>query len=529
MPNSSGSGSGFASSAGRDLVYGPEARRRGVGTKLSELAIGAIFLTALVLVTVAWIGYSRPFDPKQQPPPAVALDGATTRAAAHLPHFQGSVVVVTYHAVSDHDHSGSTLNRRLFGEHIAALAAAGYHTVRLADVERLVAHQSVRLPPKAILLTFDDGTLTDWTTVDPVLKAFHFNAVAFLTTGKMVAAGTPSYYLSTRQVQALAATGRWEFGAHGHNLHELVRVPHDIQPAMSNLILVHGRPETLAEWSARVNADLAKSQAFFRRVLGHPVSVFAYPYGETGSTGNAPQMVKLLPGMLQRAGFDAAFVGENVPTEHVDALSSMSPRWTLDRIGVRATTSVTDLLSLIKGAVPVALPRDLVRLPWIGDLATCKRRASSLTVASDGYGTCLVGGVNTSQWVDYTLRTDISGLSRRAAAVIAVRDGAGAGHRGRLEVVIGESVVIVREQIGDQSRRVLAKTRLPGTVGGARQIQIVVRRDRAVIHIGGVNPFRVAFDRRLAEGGVKFTIASEGGRHAIVFRIPTLSATPRPK
>jgi hypothetical protein len=150
-------------------------------------------------------------------------------------------------------------------------------------------------------------------------------------------------------------------------------------------------------------------------------------------------------------------------------------------------------------------------------------------VASDGYGTCLLGEVNTSQWIDYTLRTDLSGLNRRAAAVIAVRDGAGAGHRGRLEVVIGESVVIVREQIGDQNRRVLAKTRLPATAGGARQVQIVVRRDRAVIHIGGMSPLRVAFDRRLAEGGVKFTIASEGGRHAIVFRKPTLTATPRPK
>lgn len=506
------------------LQYGPAAPGGGVVTKLSQLVIGAVFLAALVLVTIAWIGYSRPFDPGQQAPAVVRLDQSTVQVAAGLPHYPGSVVAVTYHAVSDHDHSGSTVTRRLFGEHIAALAAAGYRTVRLADVERLVAHQPVKLPPKALLLTFDDGTLTDWTTVDPVLKAYHFNAVAFLTTGKMVAPGTPSYYLSSRQVRALAATGRWEFGAHGHDLHELVPVPHDIQPAMSNLILVHGRPETLAEWSVRVNADLAKSQSFFRHVLGHSVSAFAFPYGETGRTGNAPQMVKLLPGMLQRAGFDAAFVGENVPTEHVDALSPMSQRWALDRIGVRATTSVTDLLSLIKGAVPVALPHNLLKLPWIGDLAACKRRSAALTVASDGYGTCLLGEVNTSQWVDYTLRAHISGLSRRAAAVIAVRDGAGAGHRGRLEVVIGESVVIVREQIGDQNRRVLAKTRLPATVGGARDVEIVVRRDHAAVHIGGMSPLRVAFDRRLAEGGVKFTIASEGGRHAIVFRNPTLTA-----
>jgi biofilm PGA synthesis lipoprotein PgaB len=502
----------------------PTRRTRGPFGRLTAAVNGTVFVAALALVLVVWVTVSRPFDPPQQAPVPVRLDGATARAAAGLPGYPGSVVVLTYHAVSDGDHAGSTLTRQLFGEHLAALAAAGYRTVRLADVERLIAHQPVSLPPKALLLTLDDGTLTDWTTVDPMLKRYGFTAVAFLTTSKMVAAGTPSYYLSTRQLRALRATGRWEFGSHSHAMHEQVPVPGDLAPALGNRILVHGRLESADAWRSRVRADLAKSQAFFRRVFGRPASAFSYPFGDTGSMGNAPALARELPGLLRAAGFGVAFVGENVPTEHVNAVSAQSPRWTLDRIGVRATTSVSDLLEMVRGAVPVAPPHDLADLGWLGDLASCGHRPGALVLRSDGYGTCMLGGVNTSQWVDYTLRTRLTGVNRHAAAVIAVRDGAGAGHRGRVEIVIGESSIVVRQQIGDAARVVLAKAALPASRTG-RTVRIRVHRDTAEVTVDG-RSLRATFDRRLHEGGIKFAIAADGGHRIVVYERPTLTPDP---
>jgi poly-beta-1,6-N-acetyl-D-glucosamine N-deacetylase len=496
-------------------------RRPSWSVRLARTATGTIFIASLAVVVLVWVTVSRPFDPHQRPPVPAIIDAATTRAAAELPAYPGTVVTLTYHAVSDDDHAGSTLTRRLFSQHMAALAAAGYHTVRLADVEQLISHQPVRLPAKSLLLTFDDGTLTDWTTVDPVLKKYHFNAVAFLTTSKIVTAGTPSYYLSTRQLRALRANGRWEFGSHSHALHSAAPVPGDLAPPMSNRILVHGHEESMAGWRSRVGADLAKSQRFFRQVFGRPASAFSYPFGDTGSTGNTPAIATAMPGVLKDAGFGAAFVGENVPTEHVNAISAQSARWTLERIGVRATTSVADLLELIRDAVPVAPPKTLAGLPWLGDLATCRRRRVSLAVTSDTYGTCLLSGVNTSQWVDYTLVTAVRGVSRHASAVISVRDGAGAGHRGRLEIVLGESSLVVREQIGDASRVVLARTRLsPG--GAVRRIQILLRRDTADVRAGSAGHLKVVFDRRLHEGGVKFAVAADSGRHTVVYDAPDL-------
>lgn len=496
-------------------------RRPSWSVRVARTATGTVFLASLAAVILIWITLSRPFDPSQRPPVPAHIDAATTRAAASLPAYPGTVVTLTYHAVSDVDHAGSTLTRRLFSQHLAALAAAGYHTVRLSDVEKLISHQPVRLPAKSLLLTFDDGTLTDWTTVDPVLKKYHFNAVAFITTSRIVAAGTPSYYLSTRQLRALRASGRWEFGSHSDALHSLVPVPGDLAPPMGNRILVRGHEESMAGWRARVGADLARSQRFFQHVFGRSASAFSYPFGDTGSTGNTPAIARAMPGVLSDAGFGAAFVGENVPTEHVNAISAQSARWTLERIGVRATTSVSDLLEMIRSAVPVAPPKELADLAWMGDLATCRSRPAALAVSSDTYGTCLLSGVNTSQWVDYTLLTGVRGASRHAAAIISVRDGAGAGHRGRVEIVLGESSLIVREQIGDASRVVLARATLPPG-GAVRNLQIQVRHNIADVRIGGTRHLRVAFDRRLHEGGVKFAIAADSGRHTVVFDTPNL-------
>jgi poly-beta-1,6-N-acetyl-D-glucosamine N-deacetylase len=479
-----------------------------------------ILLAALGVVCFVWLIVSQPFDPGQQKAINVSLDPAIAQEAAALPTYPSSIIVLTYHGVSDTDHAGTTLTRKVFGEHIAALAAAGYQTVRLAQVEKLIAHQPVQLPARALLLTFDTGQLTDWTTVDPVLKQHHFTAVAFLDTGKIVDPGAHSYYLSTRQVQDLKATGRWEFGSHGDDLDGMVAVPGDNAPPMTNRILVHGRSETIDEWRTRIRADLARSQRFFRRVLGSSASALSYPYGETGANGNTPAIAVELPKLVEDAGFGEAFVGENVPTDHIDALTGESPRWQLARIGMRSTTSVGDLIEMIRTAIPAPPPRDLSALPWIGDLADCRQRGHDLVLVSSTYGSCLLSGYNTSQWINYRVHTRISGLTGATRAVIAVRDGSGAGHRGRLEVVFSATAVSVREQVGDDARIELATAQI-GKARAVRDVVILVRRNWVWVSILGSKPLLVAFDPRLNEGGVGFDISAQGKR-TVTFVAPTL-------
>ncbi|SCE85658.1 Peptidoglycan/xylan/chitin deacetylase, PgdA/CDA1 family [Micromonospora purpureochromogenes] len=489
-----------------------------LGRRLLGLLTGLVAVAALLAAGLSWVTLSRPFDPPQ----LAALTVDASSDPPNLPRYPGAVTVLTYHGVSDTDASATTLSRRTFAEHLATLAAAGYRTVRLSEVRDALAGGASRLPERPLLLTFDDGSLTTWTTVDPVLRAYGFTGVAFLTTGRIVAPGTPSAFLSTRQVRDMADSGRWEFGSHTDALHDWVPVAGDIQPALTNQILVDGRPETLDTWRRRVGADLERSQEFFLRVLGHRVDTFAYPYGEAGRLSNSPEIARELPVLLERAGFSLAFTGENVPGGHVNAASGASPRWLLPRIGVRRSTSVDGLVTMIHRSVPTAVPRDLTAVPWLGVPGRCAVQPARIQVAvdSEGAGECRLDEVNTSQWRDYTLSVEVDGIRPGVSALVSVRDGAGAGHRGAVEVLIGRRELTIRQQVGDGPTATLVRASRRTPARGLLRIE--VRQDRITVHPPGAPPVTAAFDNRLHEGGVVFSLTGPA-RTTIGYHAPTLA------
>ncbi|GAA3345431.1 polysaccharide deacetylase family protein [Amorphoplanes nipponensis] len=479
-------------------------------------------LTALVAVcafgvaVMTWIDLSKPFDPPRIAPLPVAA-AATTGA---VPAYPGAITVLTYHDISDRNPSSKTLTRRAFGEQMATLAALGYQTVPLTTVRDLVRHKPVRLPARPLLLTFDDGSLTTWTTVDPVLERHHFTAVAFLTTDSLVDPGTPSYFLSTRQVRQLKETGRWEFGSHSAAMEKLAPIPGDVGAPLTNRLRTDRGDETTEQWRSRVAGELARSQRRLQEMTGDPAVAFSYPFGDAGHGSNIPTIATELPGLLERGGFDIAFVGENVPTGHVDAVTDSSPRWLLPRIGIRRTTSVADLLKILKESMPTAMPSDLTRLRWTGQDAECLTRPESVTVKSrtGSYGTCAVHGVNTSRWLNYVLDLKVAGLSPRTTAVIGVRDGEGAGHYGRVEVSVGVTRMVVRQRVHSDPIKVLHTFPLPSAT--KRTLRLEVRADALTVRVDGRPAATVTFDRRLHEGGVTLARIGSG---AVTFEHPTLA------
>jgi len=188
--------------------------RRGVATLLS-----GVVLASLAVVSVTWVIKTRPYDPRQHHVPFVDVD------ARDFPAYHHAVIVLNYHDVSGRTNSPYTLTPEQLAAHLDALRKAGFHSVRLRDVEALASGKPVTLPPKPILLTFDDGAASHWLDADPVLARYGFTAVEFLITSKVVAPYRPSYHLSTEQVRRMAASGRWEFASHSDDLHTSRRSP----------------------------------------------------------------------------------------------------------------------------------------------------------------------------------------------------------------------------------------------------------------------------------------------------------------
>lgn len=98
------------------------------------------------------------------------------------------VPVFTYHSVANASVSDA-VSLAEFERDMRHLVKNGYHTLHADELyEHLVSGQPV--PPRSVLLTFDDGRASLWTAAYPILRRYGLRAVSFLVPGR-ITDGTP--------------------------------------------------------------------------------------------------------------------------------------------------------------------------------------------------------------------------------------------------------------------------------------------------------------------------------------------------
>ncbi len=208
---------------------------------------------------------------------------------------EGSFRVLSYHDVvlsRDELMSDSVTLDHLVNQ-FEWLLAEGYHPVGIDDI--LVARQGGKpLPAKAILLTFDDGYISFYDHVLPLLKAYQYPAVLALVGSWMETAagdrvdygvkGMPrEAFLSWDQVVEIEKSGLVEIASHSYDLHREILVnPQGNKLAAASSLKYDdktGTHESLPAYRERIRSDLAQAQANFKERIGHPARVMVWPYG----------------------------------------------------------------------------------------------------------------------------------------------------------------------------------------------------------------------------------------------------------
>ena len=248
-------------------------------TRLLTATIALIALGATSMAFVHRVGVGS----RRLSPPAVAVDFTRLGRDARVPDYRHGVLVLTYHGIAS-DGSRYAVTPRHFAEQLATLRAAGFHAVSLAQVRALIEGRQPRLPPRPILVTFDDGPRTTWTAADPILARYGFRAAAFVITGR-VASRSPSYYLTWGQLRAMRDSGRWEIESHTHAAHIFGLLPDGSHgPVLNNRVVEPGgQEETITHWRARVVEDLQASSRQIRTHLSVTPAAFAYPFSASGT------------------------------------------------------------------------------------------------------------------------------------------------------------------------------------------------------------------------------------------------------
>ncbi len=220
------------------------------------------------------------------------------------------VPILLYHHVSSPPAGASAalyVPKRLFARQVAALRRAGYTAITL---ERAWRHweDGAPLPPRPVILSFDDGFADQLVNAAPVLRASGWPGVLNLQTRRL---GVPGG-LTERQVRRMLRDG-WELGAHSVHHPDLTTVD----------------PVALEE-------EVAGSRAELRRLFpSEPVDFFCYPYGRHDAT-------------VRAAVAAAGYLGAT--TTRRGAASPSDGPFALDRIVVNGNFSTARLLRAVRGA-----------------------------------------------------------------------------------------------------------------------------------------------------------------------------------
>jgi peptidoglycan/xylan/chitin deacetylase (PgdA/CDA1 family) len=234
---------------------------------------------------------------------AVVAGTGSTPAVAAPPQGPSvaSVPILVYHRV------GSSPR---FARQVAALSRHGYRAVTLGRVVRAWRGEAT-LPRRPIVLSFDDGYLSQYRTAVRILRARGWPGVLNLQVERLGVAGG----LTRTQVRRMIAAG-WELDSHS---------------------ITH--PDLTTVGPERLRRELVGSREALQREFAVSADFFCFPYGRFDAA-------------VQAAVRSAGYLGAT--TAHRGLATPGGDRYELPRIGVPAGATPARLMARLREAAAPA-------------------------------------------------------------------------------------------------------------------------------------------------------------------------------
>ncbi|ULQ53697.1 polysaccharide deacetylase family protein [Flavihumibacter fluvii] len=230
-------------------------------------------------------------------------------ASAEKVMARPQIPILCYHQVRDYRSTDSRSAKDYivppasFLAQMKALSDSGYHTVLPEDIYKYLAFGEA-LPEKPVLISFDDGCDEQFDITHSVLDPLQFKASFFIMT---VSVNRPNY-MNAEQIKQLAEEGH-SIGLHTWDHHNVKQYQGE-------------------DWVKQIE----KPKAQLEKIIGKPVTFFAYPFG----LWNAPAIPE-----LKSRGLIAAF-------QLSTARDQDNPLYTIRRIIVTGEESGQKLITKMK-------------------------------------------------------------------------------------------------------------------------------------------------------------------------------------
>jgi peptidoglycan/xylan/chitin deacetylase (PgdA/CDA1 family) len=261
----------------------------------------ALFFAALLSSAVAFSQTMQPLGPAAGHQPPLPRDGEGTPRAI--------VPVLIYHSIRPYRATDTAGARKYIAtpetleNELAYLKDNGYTSVTFADLTKNLT-TGAPLPPRPVIISFDDDWQTQYVYAFPLLKKYGFTATFYVWT---IVVGMKNH-MTWDEVKELDAAGM-EIGCHTVTHPYLTRIKDD----------------------ATLRKEIFGARQRIEQHIGKSVTTFAYPFG---------QYNERVAAMVREAGFTSARSTWPGVTHTVEGLYSLT-----GFVRTEATTSLVDAMT----------------------------------------------------------------------------------------------------------------------------------------------------------------------------------------
>lgn len=195
-------------------------------------------------------------------------------------------LVLCYHDIPKEVHFDDYgVDQESFVQQLEYLHTHGYHFISVDDI--INAHEGRKpLPEKAVLLTFDDGYLSFYESVFPLLKLYRYPCVLAVET-RWVGEPDPDIkapLMNWEQLKEVAKSKLVEIASHTHDLHHgVIYNPQGNNNWAAVARIYDPKTKTYESEGAyrmRIRDDLTLSKKLLQDKLGVNARAMVWPYGE---------------------------------------------------------------------------------------------------------------------------------------------------------------------------------------------------------------------------------------------------------
>lgn len=196
--------------------------------------------------------------------------------------YTAAVPILMYHHLAEPGNDSTVISPQNFESHIEALVDAGYTAVSFEELVEYV-EKGTSLPEKPIVITLDDGYLSNYEVAYPILQKYDMKATIFVIGVSM---GKNTYkdtgipicpHFSYEQAAEMVSSELISVQSHSYDMHQWPEYEED--EARIGVLPMDG--ETEDEYIEAFRSDTLRSISEIEAATGQAVITFAYPYGHS--------------------------------------------------------------------------------------------------------------------------------------------------------------------------------------------------------------------------------------------------------